>query len=44
MVKIELISKMVGCSSIMTQLIAQEDFRALVVNIYTNYGENSVVA
>jgi len=43
MVKIELISKMVGFSSVMTQLIAQEDFSALVVNIYTNYAENSVV-
>jgi len=43
MVKIELISKVEGFSSVMTQLIAQEDFSALVVNIYTNYAVNPVV-
>ena len=43
MVKIELISKVVGFSSVVTQRIAQEDFSALVMDIYTNYAENSVV-
>jgi hypothetical protein len=35
--------KVVGFSSVMTQHIAQEDFSALVMNIYTNYAENPVV-
>jgi hypothetical protein len=43
MVKIELISKMEGFSSVMAHFIAQEDFSALIMNIYTDYAEYTVV-